>query len=805
MSLLKIAALVVISSLASSAIAQKRTLTVWGIAYGPDTKGQEALDREFQRRHPELRLRVLTMGAGNMSQQKLLTSIVAGDPPDVVFQDRFTIADWASRKAFRPLDDLIARDAADPLTPKQADFYPAVWNEASYEGKLYGVPKTADDRALYWNKEIFRENADKLRAAGLDPSRPPRTWSEALAYNKVLTTFAPDGTLKRAGFMPNYGNVWLYMYAFQNNAEFMSADGRTCTLDTPASEQALKFIVDGYDQLGGYANAKAFESGFLNRENSPFYVGSIAMMVDGDWSLNNLSQYAPHLDFGIAPAPVPDDRYYRRGRFKDETTTFTTWSGGHCLVIPKGAKHVDDAWEYIKFSTSLEGIQIELQAQAAWERQRGRAFIPKQYGNRRLNEIIFKRYKPADPKFAAGLKAFIDLMPAARVRPATSVGQLLWDEHVRALDTAAYHKKSVSQALRDGQKIVQRELDNTFSLSQYPIVPTSWVTYGFGVVALAAICLLWLWWRRLKLARLARFEARWGFLFVSPWVVGFILLTLGPMLVSLFWSFTSYSVLSPPHWVGARNYAEMVSIDSANIYKAFFNTAYIALFGVPLSIASGIAIALLLNSAVRGMRFYRTFFYMPSIVSGVASAILWGWVLMPDPSKGLLNNVWQSTISNWLQLPPPGWFAAEPWSKHTLIIMGVWGAGSGMILWLAGLKGVPSTLYEASALDGASQWQQFWKVTLPQLSPIIFFSMITGFIGSLQEFDRVFVLKGSDGPVGPADSLLTPVVHLFNNGFGQFRLGYASAIAWVVFVLILAISLVQFVFAPKWVHYEADR
>jgi ABC-type sugar transport system permease subunit/ABC-type glycerol-3-phosphate transport system substrate-binding protein len=792
--------------LAALAPAQKpRELVIWGMAYGPDTKGQEALNKEFERRHPDIKLKVLGMGAGSMSAQKLLTSIVGDVAPDIVLQDRFTVSDWASKAAFLPLDDFIKRDLGkDPNCPNQADYYPAVWKEATFGGKVYGIPQEADNRALYWNKKIFREKASELKAAGLAPERPPRTWNEALAYSRVLTEFKPDGSLKRAGFMPNYGNVWLYMYAFQNDAEFISPDGKTCTFDTPASEEALAFLVKGYDQLGGYDKAKAFESSFLSNENSPFYVDQIAMYVNGDWNLNALSRYAPQLDFGVAPAPVPDDRYNHVGRFKNDKDTFVTWAGGFCLVIPKGCKHPEDAWTYIKFAASVEGHLIDCKAQSEWERQKGRSFIPKQYGNRKLNEIIFNQFKPADAKFAAALRQHIDLMPAARVRPNTFVGQLLWDEHVRAMDTACYHTLTPHQALAAGQAIVQKELDDYYGRDKYPVIEMAYVVYGFSGLGVIAIVLLWAGYRRLRLPPLARHEAKWGFAFVSPWVFGFVVLTLGPMLVSLFWSMTEYSALSPPRWVGFKNYASMATTDRTNIYKAFFNTTYVAAFGVPLAILTGLAIALLLNSAVRGMRFYRTFFYMPSIVSGVASAVLWGWVLMPDPSKGLLNSVWVNTITKWMGLAPPGWMAAEPWSKSTLIVMGMWGAGGGMILWLAGLKGISTTLYEASSIDGATPWQQFWKVTVPQLSPVIFFMTVMGFIGSLQEFDRIFILKGPDGPVGPADSLLTPVYHLFDVAFGQFKMGYASAIAWVVFVLIVGVTIIQFRLAPRWVHYEAD-
>lgn len=775
------------------------------MAYGQDTKGQEALNREFERRHPEFRLRVLGMGAGGMSAQKLLTSIVGGVAPDVVLQDRFTVADWASRGAFTPLDDFIAGDKGkDPACPNQDDYYPAVWNEASFEGKVYGIPQAADNRALYWNRAIFRSKAKELRAAGLDPERAPRTWTEVLAYGRILTEFLPDGRLKRAGFMPNYGNVWLYMYAFQNGADFMSADGHTCTLDSPAVVQALEFVVKGYDLIGGYDKAKAFESGFLSRENGPFYTGQVAMLINGDWALNEISRFAPQLDFAVAPAPVPDERFERKGRFVNEKDQFVTWAGGHCLVIPKGARNPNGAWEYIKFASSIEGMLVYIKAQQAWERQRGRAFIPKQYGNRKLNEILFRDFRPADPKFAAGLRQHIDLMPAARIRPSTFVGQMLWDEHVRAMDAACYHKMSPKAALAAGREKVQKELDNYYGRDKYPVVPETFVVYGFSGFGIIAAVVLWALYARLRLKRLAKHEARWGYLFVSPWVIGFVALTLGPMIISLFWSLTEYSALAPPRWVGTKNYVDMFTTDRANMYKAFFNTTYIAAFGVPLAIVTGLCIALLLNTAVRGLRVYRTLFYMPSIVSGIASAVLWAWVLMPDPSKGLLNAGWVATLTQWMGLDPPGWMASEPWAKHTLIIMGMWGAGSGMILWLAGLKGIPTALYEAAGIDGATPWQQFWKVTIPQLSPVIFFMTVMGFIGSLQEFDRVFILKGTDGPVGPADSLLTPVFRLYDIAFGQFKMGYASAIAWVVFLLIVAVTLIQFRLAPRWVHYEAD-
>ncbi|MCW5943641.1 MAG: extracellular solute-binding protein [Fimbriimonadaceae bacterium] len=785
----------------------REEVVVWGLGLGPDSKGLEATIKEFERRNPRYKIRILSMGAGRMNPQKLMTSIVGNVPPDAIHQDRFTIGDWASRGAFQPLDDLMARDReTDPLCPRPEQYYPPTWEEASYGGKLYAIPMASDDRVLYYNKKRFRERAKELRAAGLDPGRAPRTWSEVLAYSKVLTDYNPDGkTLKRAGFLPNFGNSWLYMFAFQMNASFMSPDGKTCTLYSPEAEKALEFIVKGYDQVGGYENAKAFETGFQGGENDPFIIGKVAMKIDGDWILSGLARYAPNLDFGTAPAPVPDDRYTKRGAFANEKDTFVTWVGGFSYAIPKGARNAEGGWAWIKWATSADARLLEMSAQQEWEKRRGRFFVPRIQANIETNERAYKQFKPADPKFADAVRDHIDMMRYARIRPVTFVGQPLWDEHVRALENAALHKKTPAEALKDGQAVVQRELDAVLSAKNYPVIDMGVPGYiGFGAILIGVIAFV-VWFRRQRLGPLARSEARWGYLFIAPWLIGFLVFTLGPMVASLFFSFTSYNVLSPARWVGAKNYSDLFAGDWVNVSKALYNTIYLGGIGVPLGVATGLAVALLLNSAVRGMRYYRTLFYMPAIVPTVASAVLWIWLLTSDPNKGLINSVWSNTVGAWFDVAPPGWLNAESWAKPSLILMGVWGAGSGMILWLAGLKGVPTQLYEAASIDGASPRGQFWAITLPQLSPIVFFNLVMGFIGALQEFDRVYVMKPAEGSAGPADSLLVPVYHLFVNGFNYFKMGYASAMAWVIFLIILAMTLVQFKLAPRWVHYEADK
>jgi len=780
---------------------QRVKLVVWGLQLGEESAGLRAQVEEFERRYPHIEVSLLSMGAGRMNPQKLMTAIVGNVAPDVIFQDRFTIGDWASRDAFRPLDDLIARDRNQPDGIRPEEFYNACWQEACYKGKVYAIPAGTDDRALYYNKQLFRE-------AGLDPNRPPQTWDELLEYAKKLTKRNPDGTYQRIGFIPNYGNSWLYLYSWQNGGEFMSRDGRTCTLNNPRTVQALEWLVKVYDELGGAKNINAFASGFQTQEMDPFFIGKVAMKIDGNWVLNNIARYKPDLDFGVAPAPVPAARLRGEPPFEGQPK-FITWSGGFSFAIPRGAKHVEEAWLFIKWMSGVESNLISARAQKAWNESKGRPFVPGLSANVKVNEAVFKEFAPKSAKFREPLRMFIDLMQVSRFRPVTFVGQRLWDEHVRAFDMAILHEMTPKQALDAGALTVQRELDKVFTREKYPIldIRLPMALIALGLLAFVAVVAL-LAKRSDPVGKLGRPEAVAGYLFASPWIVGFFLFTAGPILASIVFSFCDYDVLHPPRYVGLLNYKELLTVDFGFLSKAFYNAGYLAFFGIPLGMTTGLAIAMLLNTQVRGMSGYRTAYYMPSIVPVVASAVLWAWVLNGDPNRGLVNAAWKATLGQWFGWAPPGWFGVPEWSKPGLILMGLWGAGGGMILWLAGLQGIPSHLYEAAELDGASGWAKFRHVTLPMLSPYIFFNLIMGTIHALQEFDRIYILGGvgaGTSSTGPGDSLLVPVMYLFNNAFTYFKMGYASALAWIIFIIILALTLIQLKLAPRWVHYEVEK
>jgi len=282
-----------------------------------------------------------------------------------------------------------------------------------------------------------------------------------------------------------------------------------------------------------------------------------------------------------------------------------------------------------------------------------------------------------------------------------------------------------------------------------------------------------------------------GLLFISPWLLGFLIFTLYPVLASFYLSFTEYRVLAPPHWVGLANYQELIA-DTDFFWPSLANTAFL-LLEVPISLALGVGLAMLLNRKLKGMAIYRTIIYLPSIVPAVASSMLWLWVL--NPENGLMNAGLRA-----LHLPGPPWLSSPLWSKPAMILMDLWGVGGGMVIYLAALQGVPAQLYEAAALDGANAWHRLRYITLPSISPVIFFNLIMGVIGTFQYFTQTFVMtKG-----GPDNSTLFYALYLYQNAFEYFRMGTACAMAWILFFITLIPTVIVFKSSARWVYYEGE-
>lgn len=326
-----------------------------------------------------------------------------------------------------------------------------------------------------------------------------------------------------------------------------------------------------------------------------------------------------------------------------------------------------------------------------------------------------------------------------------------------------------------------------------------------------------------------------GVWFAMPWFLGLFGLTLLPMVASILLSFTDWDGVSigTIRWVGLDNYRQMFSVSPGEaplandpfpaiwtalgcrpkdplFLKALYNSIIYSLFAVPLGLAASLLLAMLLNQKLRGIHFFRTFYYMPHVLGGVATIMIWRWIYNPDFGlanemlRGLYKLIAPLTVAIGLgdatTWAVPGWLYSPDTAKASMILMGLWGAGGAMLIFLAALQNVPDHLYEAARIDGAGIGSQFRHVTLPQISPAIFFNLVMGIIGSLQTFNQAYLMRTAS----QQDSLLFYVLYLYQCAFEDYRMGYASALAWILFVVILALTALTLLSARRWVYYEGE-
>ncbi len=826
---------------------------------GPIKDAMEDAVREFEflsrRRHEESGgayplYRVVAGQHASRNQvedpTRFLLSLVGGEPPDVIFFDRFAISEWASRGAFTPLDEYLRRDeqawsrwqdelaansnavppwpgalpepprapgaqslpAVDPIS--ESNFYHSCWGEAVYtdpktgESRLYGIPNNADDRVLLYNEDILIRNGF-TDATGR--AKPPRTWEELEQMAVAMTERDAKGNIKTIGFIPNYGNSWLYLYGWQAGGEFMNPAGTSCTLNDANIVRALDFMTGIYDKLGGAKEVYAFQSAFQGDSLDPFILGKVAMKIDGVWIMSSLALYGRDLRVAAAPPPLPQAEL-------DKGRRPISWVGGWAFAIPSSSTKKDGAWELIRFLSSWRALQIMTVSEEYTYAAQGRPFIPRQRPNRAHNEWLQEKYimenPTLEPKFKQVMTMFNDLLPDSRYRPVTPVGQKLWNAQIWAMEDAIFHKKTAQESLDYYGAIVQRDLDALLHpVAGKPIRSWTWFFWLYGAILALTVAGVYLWdtspsFRRKFGVRVKHdavlegssgsyFRSQWkdGVICALPWLIGFVLFTGGPILFSLIISFCRFDILNDAVFTGVTNYKVMFSGDEL-FAKSFFNTLFMVV-GVPIGMAVGLGIAILLTQKVGGVAVWRTFFYLPSIVPVVAASILWIWIF--NPQAGLLNQMLAL-----VGVKGPLWLQDEATSKWALILMGLWTAGGGMIIWIAGLKGISQSYYEAASIDGATGFQQFVYITLPMLTPYIFFNLVMGLIGTFQVFAQSFIMTAG----GPVNSTLFYVYHLFNNAFRYLNMGYAAAMAWFLFLIVLVLTVIQMRLSEKWVHYEGE-
>ena len=801
----------------------KEAIIFWGNVFDFGEEIYAAI-HQFELRNPEYKVIMSPAVARDLTgdAQRLLSAVAGKVPPDVVWFDRFAIGEWAGRGALEDLRPLIeSQNPRNPWDQKYAinlaDFYPWAIEETEYRPPgstqkpgIFGIATTADVRVLFSNSNILRQEG-MVDAQG-NP-KPPTTWEELREASKKLTRYARPGDfnseMTRLGFAPNYGNSWLYIYAWQAGGEFLSPDRTTCTLNSPPIRRALQYMVDVYDDCGGYSKARGFEQMFQQDTMDPFLRGLVVMKIDGDWRFENIAEFQPDFDFWISPGPMPADEL-AKGRKP------ITWAGGWSYVIPKSSRNKSGAFKLIQYLSSREAMLLLEYGKREKKESEGRLYMPRTFANRRIFEELVREAVDTNPRCPPAFKRAYavqkELLPNTRIRPVSPAGQLLWQKHREALENAVNHgfvakaqaagKDEVQFCLDSATTDVQRALDE-LRTPPPPESRVNWPPYLFAYLLLVLtpfLAMIPVYYRRKREYAYKPREIGAALLFASPWIIGFVLFVGGPILFSVIISLTRYDVINPAHFVGLDNYRFI--LQDSLFFKSLGNTLFMIL-RIPLMMATSLAIALLLNRGLRGIGFYRTAYYMPAVVPLVAAALLWIWIL--NPNIGIVNEflrwLFDTPLLRWAKLHPPEWLQDQYWAKPSLILMSVWSAGGGIIIWLAGLQSINPQLYEAASIDGAGPWQRFLHVTLPMLSPYTLFNFIIGVIGTMQYWQEAYIMTEGGGP---GMSTLFYGYHLFREAFQFFRMGYASALSWILFVIVLILTILQLWLSTKWVHYEQE-
>jgi multiple sugar transport system permease protein len=732
----------------------------------------EDLLRRFEQSHPGVRVRRINPGDSGSYYTKLQTMMAAGEPPDVFYVGTERLAAFASAGLLAPVEPYLEQDAAagDPAALDLDAFYRSTVDAFRFDGRatgrgaLYGIPKDFTTVGFYWNQDLFAR-------AGVPAPHAGWTWDDFLAAARAVAALEdPDGSRPYTGAefvtWPTMVRVFLRTWG----VDVVTPDFETLLLDQPEVFAALdRLRAWRHDEEGSLTSGKSK----VATGASVFRTGRVGMAGPfGRWVVPGYRQIED-FDWDFAPLPRAP------GRDPENVVLTVAWS------VADRSAHPREAWELVRHLCSPEaqaaaaplGLAVPtLRAVAESPAFLDPALAPRN-DRAYLDQAEYARGVdwPANAKFEALL--------GTRLDQGIKTGDLPLPEAIAAFE-AAWAVEGASPLARGG----------------FP--PLDWGRLLGWTLALGGggLLLALAWWWRTRPGRLALREELAGWLVVSPWLAGFLVFLAFPIGLSLVLSFSRWNgvaTLDEAEWVGLANYAQLLGHDE-RFRVCLRVTAYYALLAVPLGQAFALGAALLMNLKVRGIGLFRGAWYLPSVLAGVGVAVLWRWVF--DGDHGLLNAALRPLLDTF-GADPPEWFGADAgaWGPPAFAVMSLWTVGGSMMIYLAGLKGIPQELHEAAAIDGAGAWRRFRAVTLPMLSPVIFFNGIMAVIGSFQVFTQAFVMTGGE----PGDLTRFYVLYLYNQAFEFYEMGYASALAWLLLVVTLLLTLVVMRGSKRFVHYEA--
>ncbi|MEM9417594.1 MAG: extracellular solute-binding protein [Planctomycetota bacterium] len=739
-------------------------MMVWGHEH--ENKILREMADAYEDLHPDVRIEVIYV-AHNNYLSKLKTMIAAGDPPDLFYLQYDLVPDFASLGLVLPMDEALDemggewKDDIYPVLLQGFRFNPETQTRG--DGPLWGIARDYTPLAMYVNVDLYEQ-------AGVPVPYDGWTWDEFEEASRAIDGLGDNifGAFMGLWADPLIAIIWnhggeLFEFDEQGNPDFTRPD-----IDNPgliaAFERIRRLRIDEgivYNAIG--INRSGAEEFFTGR------VGTIG--PTGRWT-SGLCEAIDTFRYAVVPMPhVPG--------VKPRSPIMTAAWG----VSAKG-DHPEETMELVMYLSSPAGQRLLSSDGLSISINRTIA---------ESDEVLNLGRKFEDGPVYLDIAKSVDfqLMPRQR-----EFEDILLAEQNAALRLGS---RSIEEALANIKELWAFELSSPLKTKAYPRMP--WVSVGASLLALIAAAVTFVWWRarKEKLGALDRAHERSGMGFISIWVIGFVALTAGPMFLSGLLALSRWSAVTPlgeAEFVGFGNFVHMFSHDPP-FWKSIWVTAYYVVLAIPIGQLASLGVALLMNTEVRGIAVFRTIFFVPSVITGVVLGALWLALLNND--YGLINQVMNVPLG-WFGVRAPNWFGDDAqWAAiPAFVMMNLWGVGSAMVIYLAGLKAIPKSLTEAAIIDGASAWHRLTHVTLPMLSPLIFFNFVMGIIGSFQVFTQAFVMTRR----GPDDATLFYVLYLYLQAFEFHNMGYASAMAWVLFVVILLVTLLAFRGSRNLVHYE---
>jgi len=800
------------------------TLTIlhWG------NPAEDRIDHDlvsaFEKENPRVRIVRINVGDYGLFHEKLKTMMASGQPPDAFYLPQDILPTMARLKLIRPLDSYIAHE--DPAY--LADFFPILRNGFKFDtttgafgaGPTWALPKDFTTAVMYCNVDLMEKAGVDIR----DIQKNGWTWDR---YQTEMKKFL---ALKEK---PEFAGRDIYgAFLFANGESFRNIiwtfggdyfyidpvtqipDFRRVTLNTPEAQAAIRMIA----QMRLIDHTSFNATGIAKDGGQEFMNGNIGCYGPvGRWMVPT---YKTLTSFRWDVLPLPYEKT------KASMLYYTGWA------MSSACKHPDEAYQLIHFLCGEEGQIMQSRAGLSLPSRNSKACLDAflhpndPNGSNDPNRPV----DPSDPPIPDhNAQAFVDAINVARIQQIpeqTEWRDLLETDINRCVQTGQETPEQMAQSV---QRDWTDELDSPTRTATARAMPWR----GVIVTTLLAMFVamgLWLASSHIRRACSTGFQpmpngatmgatrhglktrateqTRAGLTFILPWLIGFVALTLGPMIVSLILSTTRFNGMTPitsAAFIGSANFRQLFGHD-ATFVQSLKVTAYYVVLAVPILQIAALVMALLMNLRLRGITVFRTILFVPSVISGVAIAVI--WLHLFNDSYGPINQMLRPILAL-VHLRPPNWFGVDVsvnppvndamrWAVPGLVIMGLWGVGGGMIIYLAGLKGIPESLYEAATIDGAGPMRRFWNVTLPMLSPLIFYNLVMGIIASFQIFTQAYVMTGP----GPDNATLFYVLNLYRQAFVFHNMGYASAMAWVLFLIVLVVTILIFRASRNVVYYE---